>query len=194
MYNEVANVQKKENMIIRIFSIIAIAVIVFSIYFFLVSPITIGEDPVNEFIENGALFYTLNLANPISIISNIDPTTSVMIISLLIVIILMIIIILVYSKIRKLKKINMEQKNIDKYINLIDQQEATQPLQKIYLNNNKLLELLDEGNRLIDKKEYADARILHHKIRRLYNSRDDKSKEIYLKIIRFYERIVREEI
>jgi hypothetical protein len=223
-------VQKKETKFIRILIIIAVAAFVFSLYLFLISSVTVRENPDDKFEEQGVIFYTLDLISPISALSSINPITWIVILTAVIIITLTIVLILIYFKIGTIINVNAKQRDIavntDAGINDSDiyavsslessnaaiperiheryerikeisknKQTEIQVPEKIYSpNNNKVLELLDEGNKFLDKEEYADARIIYHKIREWYNPHDDKSRELYFRIIGFYERIVNREI
>ncbi len=188
---EVENIQKKENKFIRIFAIISIVIFVFAFYLFMTSSINVRDNSAKEFEEQGAVFYTLNLANPFNVFGNIDIIIFIIILIIIGIIILTTFIILLFLKIKKIK---IEKQNIAANVNSYDEKIGTLASDKFSYYNNKVLELLDEGNELLNKKQYADARITYHKIRRWYNFHDDVGKEIYLKILKYYERIVREEI
>ncbi len=159
----------------------AIGAFVFSLYMFFISIINTNEGGNEKFKEQGAVFYTLNLANPMNIFKNIDLVYWIAALIIFILILLTFISIIIYARIKKYKKIQVEnQPNID-YVNYSPQ-------------NNKVIELLEEGNKNLERKEYANARITYHKIKQWYDFHADPTKEIYFKIMKFYERITKEEI
>ncbi len=161
--------------------IFAIVAFVFSIYMFFISVVNTSEVGNEKFNEQGAVFYTLNLANPMNIFKNIDPVYWIVALIIFILILLTFISIIIYTRIKKYKKIQVENQPQINYENYSPQ-------------NNKVVELLEEGNKYLERKEYANARITYHKIKQWYDFHADPTKEIYFKIINFYERITKEEI
>ncbi len=159
----------------------AIIAFVFAIYIFIMASINSGETGKEKYEEQGAVFYTLNLANPTNFFKGIEPVYWIAVLIILIIIILTIIGIIIYSRIKKYKKIQVENQPKIDYANYSPQ-------------NNKVIELLEEGNKYLDRKEYTNARITYHKIKEWYDFHADPTKEIYFKIMVFYERITKEEI
>lgn len=172
--------------------IFAIVIFAFSLYMFFISMINTSEAGIEKYEENGAFFYTLNLANPMNIFSNINPIVWIVILTVLIVIILIIIFTLIYRKINRIKKVQSEQQNQTMENTPVPSENL--PVENYSPYNNKVLELLDEGNEYLERKEYANARITYHKIKQWYDFHSDKDKKIYFRIMEFYERIVKEEI
>ena len=58
--------------------------------------------------------------------------------------------------------------------------------------NEKAEKLLLQGGRYLNSKDVKNAENIYKKIRGMYNSEYDKDKELYKRILRFYEGIVEE--
>lgn len=186
---ELKEALQEESKPVIIMTVFAIGAFLIALYIFFISYITpakLGEEALQE---QGAVLYALNIANPINIFSGIDPIILIGVLVAVIVIALFAIILVIYSKIGKIKKINYTKENPVSQI-----QENATPAENFSEYNKKVLELLDEGERCLEKNEYTNARIVYHKIREWYDPHNDKSREIYLRILRFYERIAKEEI
>ena len=179
----------------KAFLAFAMGVFAFSLYMFLISLVNTDETGIEKYQENGAFFYTLNLANPANFFDTVDPITLIFILTVLIIVILLIIFSIIYLKINKIKKVQIEQQN--KTVESIPVTPApveSPPVENYSQYNNKVLELLEDGDKYLERKEYTNARIAYHKIKQWYDFKSDPTREIYFRIMMFYERIVKEEI
>ncbi len=177
--------KKKKNKAFSIIAGIAVFIFAISVYFFFVGLFSNKESGAREIEEKGAFLYTLDIANPLNALEGIFSNSILIIVAILIAIIAALVLIVVfYLNINKIKKVNALKANQSIY-----SADKTKEEEFLY-NNKKVLELLREGDKLIDKGEIANARIIYHQIKGWYDFRNDKDKRIYYKIIELYRRIV----
>ena len=183
--------KKKKNKAFSVIAGIVFFIFAISIYLFLVSLFSNKESGAKEIEEKGALLYTLNIANPLNALEGIFSNNLLIIAAILIAIIFALALITVlYLNINKIKKLNSLKTNQE--IDSADKTkvESGQDREGYSYYNKKVLELLKEGNKLIDRGEIANARIIYPKIKAEYDSHNDRNKKIYFEIIKFYRRIV----
>jgi hypothetical protein len=183
---------------IKLFGYFAIFIFLFAIYMFAVS--FINADRVNPeynkkaIEEQGALLYTFNLANPFINFGDINPLIWFVVILVFVLIIITTVFILIYSNLKKISKKENDEKILRDMSNTPDEfRLISMNLDNISSNNKKVLDLLIEGNRQIDHKQFSEARTTYGKISEWYEKENDKTKEIYRKIIKLYNRILKEE-
>lgn len=149
----------------------------------------------------------IDISSMFSYFSQIGSNLNLILIILgIVVAIVLLLIIIILIKIKKVKRVNelQEQKPISAQLsgkvsvksqNEIKEQitgrsEPAETNVNFLDYNQKVRELLAEGNLYLDRDDIANAKIVYAKIKNWYDPSDDSSQELYSKIFEFYNRIV----